>query len=478
MAALASRVRSLPGSLTSRAEDLAGSLAGRLLTRRNARYREFIDGELAVRDQRYGFGTGFQTLPAQLPARLTDSIAVPSGGVVLLDVALHSRGLGNLRDPFVELRSPSTGIHVRQYVERSLSARRYLNVSALRGLTDVTLTTSDLLLDRATARFIVGKQVPVPGPLLVLAPHPDDAELAAFGIYAGRDDAWVVTASAGEGGTHDYGGLFNSDPSGAILRGQMRVAESVVAPLIGGVPWQRSANLGYFDGTLTAMYLRPDQNARSEASGSEDLSLFRSANAHSLLPKRERASWAGFVADIVHLLELSGARSVVFPHPILEKHGDHSTLGLALLEALRSSKHQPEQLLAYAVHAPGGGPTASVHPVGPRDGTVSLPSWSDEQPLFDALCSIPLSEELLKKKALALDTYRDLKDAEGPLPVEDVRVRIKRGLREVYRALTVYDVGLLRRFLRPNELFFSLDIANAAAWEQRSAASIRERYGA
>jgi hypothetical protein len=35
------------------------------------------------------------------------------------------------------------------------------------------------------------------GDALIVAPHPDDAEIGAFGFYSGRP-SWIVTVSSGE----------------------------------------------------------------------------------------------------------------------------------------------------------------------------------------------------------------------------------------------------------------------------------------
>jgi hypothetical protein len=34
--------------------------------------------------------------------------------------------------------------------------------------------------------------------VMVIAPHADDAELAAYGLYSQADEAWIVTLTAGE----------------------------------------------------------------------------------------------------------------------------------------------------------------------------------------------------------------------------------------------------------------------------------------
>jgi LmbE family N-acetylglucosaminyl deacetylase len=446
-------MKPLRDALLGRAEDALGALATRALPRRGARYHAY-HGNRLDEDQTYALPDSVQRVRARLGAH----VEVPSAGVVLLSARVRSRGLGGVRDPWLALAAGEVG--ARCYVERGVAARRYFNVSALSGRSAL-LSTADLCVEPEGAEWLCFPGRELRAPVLVVAPHPDDAELAAFGLYAGRD-AWVVTACAGELGTHDYGGLFSHDADGAALRGRLRVAESLSAPVAGGVPRGRVANLGYFDGSLAAMYRDPGAEARSLALQGAGLGQFRAA---------------GEVADLVHVLRLSGARTVAFPHPQLDHHPDHAALGMAVLEALERAERTDALLLAYAVHGPGGGSGASIHPVGRRDGSVSLPPGQFQESLFDDLVSVPLDAATLRKKALALDTYRDLKDEEGPLPAEALGLRLKRGARELYRALMVYDLGLVRRYLRPNELFYVLDGARIAERRAAFAAHLQANAG-
>ncbi len=180
------------------------------------------------------------------------------------------------------------------------------------------------------------------------------------------------------------------------------------------------------------------------------------------------------MSDIEAALRLSQAETVTFPHPMLDEHRDHACVGLATIEALLKLD-RPVTALAYAVHGPGGANGANIHPVGARDGVTSLQPGSYQEPLFDGVLSVGLSEDQMRRKALALDTYRDLKDAEGPLPIENPWLRAKHGLREVYRAYMVYDVGLVRRFVRPSELFYRLHHERLPHWRQVFDAAFRQR---
>ena len=84
----------------------------------------------------------------------------------------------------------------------------------------------------------------VRGRVLVLAPHPDDAEIAAFGLYSGRE-SFIVTMTAGNYVDGLYGELDDDPLVQDALRGEVRSWDSLVVPQWGGVPPERVVNLGY-----------------------------------------------------------------------------------------------------------------------------------------------------------------------------------------------------------------------------------------
>ena len=93
----------------------------------------------------------------------------------------------------------------------------------------------------------------------MIAPHPDDAEIAAFGLYADRQ-ASVVTVTAGNAGDMNYRASVSDPAEHYALKGYLRAVDSVTVPWQGNIPPERTANLGYFDGRLDAMYLAPEAN--------------------------------------------------------------------------------------------------------------------------------------------------------------------------------------------------------------------------
>ena len=105
-------------------------------------------------------------------------------------------------DPYVDVSVGS--MRVRQHLDPGAHGLRWLNLTGLRG----SLVPGALLEMRASGiQFQSGDATlrlfdsgpPLDGRILVLAPHPDDAEIAAFGLYADRN-ATIVTVTSGNAG--------------------------------------------------------------------------------------------------------------------------------------------------------------------------------------------------------------------------------------------------------------------------------------
>jgi LmbE family N-acetylglucosaminyl deacetylase len=386
---------------------------------------------------------------------------------VLLEVTVEARGLGQVLDPSLELSH--RGRRVSQTFERGARGLRYVNLSAIAAERPaagerIAVEGRRLVVLGREARWIAFDQQLPSGTSLVVAPHPDDAEIAAFGLYSTRP-SWVVTVTAGEVGSSDFGGLFTAGVEGAARRGQVRLQESLHAPAIGRVPPERAVNLGYFDGTLEAMFTR--RGHVSSVAGVNDLRFFRRHNVSSWVPTTNgRATWRALVEDLRALIEQIEPRILAAPHPILEQHPDHRFAGLATLEALERSGPREGVLLLYAVHAPGAAAgAAAIHPLGPATAAVGLPRIGEGDLLGASILSHGLSESSRREKILALDTFCDLRP---PPPGErSIGAVIAAALRDVYRRLVVYDSTFFRKAARPNEIFFALPFEEVPGYRRR-----------
>src|SRR5882762_7071294 len=178
-----------------------------------------------------------------------DGIQLPDGlhldgRTVLLQTTVQASLLGHMFDPFVEIRDAQR-IH-RQYFERGAAGQRYINLSPLFQHVD----SGPFLRAGLRGRWLQWKLEGLllvfdPPPIdaaavMVLAPHPDDAELAGFGMYADRQ-SWVATITAGDKATANL-------PVGIPARARagwaasLRVWDSLSVPQMGRVPPDRCVN--------------------------------------------------------------------------------------------------------------------------------------------------------------------------------------------------------------------------------------------
>ena len=211
----------------------------------------------------YEFAPADSTAHAIQLTRSTDGLRFnwPSA-VSPWDTALVAvRSWGAEQDPWVEV---SVGDYrIQQYLDPNAVGVRWLNLSGLRehmaGGAEIIIRTHAVTLDAGTATLrLFESHLDLRQRILVLAPHPDDAEIAAFGLYADHQ-ASVVTATAGNAGDMNYRASVSDPAQHYALKGYLRAVDSVTIPWQGHIPPERTANLGYFDGQLDAMYLAPRQ---------------------------------------------------------------------------------------------------------------------------------------------------------------------------------------------------------------------------
>ena len=395
---------------------------------------------------------------AVLPVRIErNTVRLPEHegrwGTTFLRLQLSSRLTGWWFEPCIEVLGG--GSSSKQCFERGARGTRYVLLPGtgrssppreieLRGH-HLDWGDHDAAIMLLEAPELSGKRV------LVLAPHPDDAEIAAFGLYS-THESYVVTMTAG--GYVD--GLYDD----AALRSDVRTWDSLAVPLWGGVPAGRTVNLGYLTNSLQEFHAAALASAKPARPASA-VGRYRKGAVAALLGGRPaEANWSSVVADLAAVLSAVRPDFVVAPHPALDSAPDHQYTTAALLEALEQLNDTCTTLLLYTNHHVH----AEHYPFGPSDSTVTLPPWFGGAP-FAGVYSHPLDSQAQVSKLFALEAMHDLRAppervTTGPAGV--LAQRLRQATQLVLRD-PVGDYSYFRRAVRPNEIFFVYGPADRGA---------------
>ncbi|MCF5039591.1 PIG-L family deacetylase [Pseudomonas sp. PA-7-1E] len=399
----------------------------------------------------YAFPAGSEQPGLRLEAgRLLLDAPLAADETLIVGIELKSTWLGRFFDPAVDLlglQSPD-----RQAFERGVAGRRYLNLT---GAAEA-LAAGKLEL---RGRFCRIKGQPTlwrfrqpdyrQQRVMVIAPHADDAELAAFSLYSQATESWIVTLTAGEIEAEHYQNMGLPKAEAARLKGRLRAWDSVSVPRWAGVPEAQCVQLGYFCMQLQAMQAAPDQPQASREAGLADTRLFRQFNGFALPGDADGApTWHNLIADLRALLLKARPQVIVLPTPLLDPHADHICAHAAVLEALQGLEWQPDTLLGYANHLHDN----DRWPMGDSGAGVALP------PRFDGAvelvpCSFALALSQQQDKAMALGMMHDLQ------PPAPFKRRVRRWLQQLLAGRSPSPYGeneFFRKAVRRHELLWVL----------------------
>lgn len=417
-------------------------------------------GELYWYDVRDNYTYSFASGAAKrVPVEITSTgFTFPaiddSWDTAVLPLQVESTRLGQWFEPYVEVRSG--GAHTLQYFDRGAEGRRYLvfGRQLLKPGQAVTMTGVHLSWpDQGRELLLFSNPGATSGRVLVIAPHPDDAEIAAFGVYS-ENDAYVATVTAGDYVDDLYEHLEPNSADRRVLRGRARTWDSLVVPTWGGVPADRVVNLGYSNSSLTGLFDKRQDEDTSMSAEAQDPNRFRAGAIDEMLAgRRAQPTWDSLVADLRALVETVRPDAIIAPHPAMDAAPDHQLATVALLQALAESGEHKALLLLYTNHHV----FAEYYPFGPSATAIALPPWFEAEPAFGGVFSYPLDAELRQSKLFALDDMHDLRAAPrmvmGQGPVERFFHRLTATVDNLRRnPLDTYSY--YRRAVRENELFF------------------------
>lgn len=364
---------------------------------------------------------------------------VPAADTAFLELHVTATGPGES-----EVSTRSGEVEVRQVFEENCDGRRFLDVSPLLGTAAenrVTMQGSEAVWKTGAARLFVYANPNLRDErVLVLAPHPDDAEIAAFGVY-GHTGADVITVTAGDAGSTNFSVLYSDPGEHYRVKGWIRTWDSISVPFYGGVPPGKARNLGFYDATLAKLHDTPGSEVPPPLAELDEPAYYRSFNVDTALRDRPfRSTWGNLVADIAWELERVQPSVILAPHPMLDAHPDHQFVTIALIDALEGWGGDCE-LYLYTNH----GTENEAYPLGDRHARSGLPAWSGGDLFFSRLVVYPLTPDDQKLKLIALESMHDLRDFDIGDNVPTLN-EAELWERERY--------NYFRRGPRPNELFY------------------------
>jgi LmbE family N-acetylglucosaminyl deacetylase len=264
------------------------------------------------------------------------------------------------------------------------------------------IRTRGFVIDRGGCAVFCSREAPRQDErILILAPHPDDAEIAAYGFYkalAGR--TWVLTMTGGQKGSRPADGEGLNERT---RRAEIRVAESLELPVNGGVSSQRVGNLLLPDGGMETL-LHGGQVRDWIDPGLPGVLKTRFPDA--ILPEVLCGSAEEATALLVSCLEKIRPDIVVSPH-WLDTHADHRATATLLARAAQRASCRPRAIYAYTVH-----PVYSeLEPFG-AEGTASSPPVLLEDATLDAFHIHYLDQAAREAKKAVLSGISDLRVTE------------------------------------------------------------------
>jgi glycosyltransferase involved in cell wall biosynthesis/LmbE family N-acetylglucosaminyl deacetylase len=459
------------GVVSAGCATLAGAMALTLVVPRRRAYHRLLRYD-PKQDCVLGCaGPNIETIPVRCDDQgflLPRLSAGASSGFLELDV--RASAIGAVFDPAVDIIS--YGFHDTQFFERGVCGTRFVNVTRLLAANSwaggwIKLNGRHLAWRGGSARLhVCNETLSAAERVLVVSPHPDDAEIAAFGLYADTD-ATVVTLTAGDGSDHYSGTEQRLMHLRRATIAKLRVLDSIATPQLGDVRAERAVNLCFPDGRLRDMRCDPERDFSGESESGLDLASLRRLNRSPLLRDSAACTWKSLVRELSHILMEIKPTIIVAPHPRLDPHSDHLNATAAVCEAIELAGFSAGRWFFYSVH----NRRSELWPFGPAGSGVSLlPVFADDRVCAGGFYSHALSTDRQREKFLALEAMHDLREIEWPNlePLNMAGRRLYREFRGLVHGMGGKPTSYIRRAVRPDELFFVTSLEDGVTLARRA----------
>lgn len=370
-----------------------------------------------------------------------------------LQVRVKTTFMGYFRQPRIDVCAGN--VISSEDVEYGVRGIRYLNISRFvdAGVKNILLKGYHVTADDGPAELIMFRNPDIKkARVLVIAPHPDDAEIAAYGLYSDAAETHIATVTAGE--ANDVPGDIPADQKeGYLQKGKVRVWDSIAIPYLAGVPFDHCVMMGYFDNTLESMFKDKRQRVKSRSTGLMELDFFRSRNVSRLLADVPAVpDWNSLVNDFQVLVTKIKPDIVLALYPAIDYNTDHKYSTVALFEAIQRAHIQGGTLYLYTNHFT----ITDYYPFGSEGYPITLPPNFGQPLYFRGLYAHFLDSGKMRDKLYALDAMHDLRPGPDWRTVKgafDLLMFIGKG--QIYGR----DYSYYRRAVRSNELFFVVPVS-------------------
>ena len=381
-----------------------------------------------------------------------------------LKVDVSDTFLGTIFQPLVIISSGEK--KVIQYFELGAEGIRYINLSNVISSNDSTIQLSSKWIkinDQKVELYQFENVSMNNSRIMIIAPHPDDAEIASYGLYSNHKNTYIITLTAGEAGVNTYDEVYKDSTEQYLQKGKLRTWNSLTIPLLGGIPTENCLNLGFFDGTLQLMYQNKKYTIEGLYTKTKDINTFRKYNFSkykNLLVGT--ADWPSLVRNLKILLDTIHPDIIVTPYPVLDINSDHKYATLAILEALKEENKEKGNLFLFTNHYT----MSEAFPFGTTGSVTTLPPFFKDSLYFNGIFSNSLSVEKQHEKIFALEAMNDLRpDTEWRYPMGSIKLAGT----TLARKILGKDKDYFRRAIRSNELFFVVrihDIYNQSVFKK------------
>lgn len=356
-------------------------------------------------------------------------------------VSVKSGLLGHVVEPFLVVHCG--GRESKCYFEIGVDGVRYVNLSRfVESCRDNCLCFSiscvGLTLCGWCEAFVGTPKVDIDEKLLVISPHPDDAEISAFGLYSSMN-SFIVTVTDGARSEKLKGNYGE-------VESLLRCWDSKVVPSLGGVSFDRAINLRYDD--LSGIYQKKlaEECTADRIAANKYPESFLDGCGES----RAFQTWGMLVDDLAEVINEFKPDIIVIPHPGIDGHRDHQLVARALVDAIFKINYMQCRLFMYVIHLF----FADSYPCGRKNSAVSLPPSFNNDVYFESVYSYELNGAQMYMKYHALGAMHALR----PSPwCWDGVCLIFFVVKKIVKAVLNIENSHCRRNVRENELFFVVD---------------------